>query len=71
MRILNFTYARKSLTTVLAECEESNEPVCIVTAKKGGKPPQQMVIITKEMYDGSNLEEVINQRESKANKESK
>lgn len=51
MRILNFSYARRFLTRVLNECEESNEPLCIINTKKGGKPPQQMVIITKAQFD--------------------
>lgn len=51
MKILNFSYARKFLTRVLAECVESGEPLCIITAKKGGVPPQQMIVIPKEQYD--------------------
>ena len=58
MKILNFSYARKFLTRVLAECDESGEPVCIVTAKKGGVPPQQMIVISKAKYDELTVENI-------------
>ena len=42
---------RKFLTTTLDECEKSKEPLCIVNTKKGGLPPQQMIVISKAQYD--------------------
>ena len=45
MKIVNYSYARKNLRSVLDEVEKSNEPTCIVS--KGN----QVVIISKRMYD--------------------
>jgi len=59
MKKYNSTNFRRNMNKVLNECEKSSEPVLITTRKDGRDEPQQMVIITKELFDQSNLDEVL------------
>ena len=45
MKILNYSYLRKNLRSVLDDIERTNEPVCVVSKKN------QAVLISKKMYD--------------------
>ena len=52
MKIIGVDKARKRLAQHLTECEQTGEPLCITTQKKGcNGEPQQMVIISKAQYD--------------------
>lgn len=48
---------RSFMKTELDLIETNNESLCITTARKG--KPQQMVIISKELYDQSNVAECV------------
>ena len=53
MKIINYTEAKTNLRKTLDVCEETNEPVCIVSRNN------HMVIISKELYDQSNVDECV------------
>ena len=50
MKQHNSAYFRRNMSKVFTECEESSEPVAVVT-NKGKDVFQQMVIISKAQYD--------------------
>tara|TARA_R110002110_G_scaffold414607_1_gene645255 strand:+ start:834 stop:1025 length:192 start_codon:yes stop_codon:yes gene_type:complete len=59
MKQHNSTHFRKFMNQIFNQCEESSEPVLITTRKDGRDEPQQMVIISKELFDQSNLDEIL------------
>ena len=59
MRQHNASHFRRNMSKTFDYCEKTDEPVLIATRKDGRDEPQQMIVISKELYDQSNLDEVI------------
>ena len=45
MKTINYSAARQELRKLLDECEQTNNPVCIVSRNN------QMIVISKAQYD--------------------
>ena len=59
MKQYNAAHFRKNMSRTFDQCEESSAPLLITTRKDGRDEPQQMVIISKELFDQSNLDEIL------------
>tara|TARA_R110001632_G_scaffold231601_1_gene370481 strand:+ start:2971 stop:3174 length:204 start_codon:yes stop_codon:yes gene_type:complete len=67
MKQYNAAHFRRNMSKTFDQCEESSEPVLITTRKDGRDEPQQMVIISKELFDQSNLDEILKELNNENN----
>lgn len=58
MKAINGAAFRIRLKENLDECEQSGNPLLVMT-QKSGREAQQMVVISKELYDTSNINKIL------------
>lgn len=63
MKVINTSTLRNNIKALFEECESSGVPILVTTSKDNENRVQQMIIISKELFDQSNLDDVI--KESK------